>query len=229
MTRSVQIPTSLRRCLRRREWSAVLKALGLALLAVPGLLVVNALLSGFLWICLPARFHVGFGRLFAVCFVINVAFFGLIEWLTPRPEAGEEPTGDPGLNTAGGHLAISTADPPRGSEGPGVFLLTVLLLAGPNILRTACRRLFAIAGVRSADRERAAQVLRELEAVNHSVAVTHLLRPDEDPHVVQLCVSYLSAFGWLDASTDGERVWLRSTTRNILRDHPVNLSMRSSK
>lgn len=191
------------------------------LLALPGIAIDNILLSGVLWLLL-ARFHLTFGRVFMISFVPSCALFGWLAGFGQWPDAGGETWSDQGLNTAGGHLDLSTMIPARGSGGPGTLLLTALLLAGPKILRTACRRLLAMARARNADRERAEQILRQLQLLNHSTAPLHLLRPNEDPGALNRCVSYLIVFGWLDTSTDHTRIWLNSAALGILEGDHVN-------
>lgn len=212
---------NLQQWLRRRERSALLKASGMLLLALPGIAIDNILFSGLLWVLL-ARFHLNFGGVFVICFVPSCALFGWLAGFGQWPDAGGETWSDQVFTTAGGHLDLSTMNKPRGSAGPGTLLLTALLLAGPKMLRTACRRFLAMARVRNADRQRSEQILHQLQLLDHSTAALDLQRPNEDPQALDECVSYLIVFGWLDTSTDHTRVWLNSAALAILDGDHVN-------
>lgn len=126
--------TNLQQRLRRQERSALLKALGMLLLALPGIAIDNVLFSGLLWVFL-ARFHLTFGRVFMISFIPSCALLGWLAGFGQWPDSGNETWSDQGLTTAGGHLDLSTTIKLRGSIGPGTLLLTALLLAGPKILR----------------------------------------------------------------------------------------------
>lgn len=204
-------------CLRRRERSVLVKAVTLGLLALAVLGLDNVLLSGIVWIGLAPKHHFAWWRTFACCFPGTVVLLLCLERLTPRPDSVDEMAGGDGLMTGGGHLELwPSSYGIGGANGAGMPILTVLLLAGPHLLRTAVGRLTAIARARHADRAEAGGLLRRLEPIDHEVFLQDLLKSDGKAQSRQACIAYLLQYGWLDTSTDGTRVWLTAETRTLL-------------
>ena len=203
--------------LRRRERSVLVRAAILGLLALVVLGFDNVLLSGIVWIGFAPKYHYAWWRTFACFFPLTVVLLLCLDRLTPWPDSVDEMAGGDGLMTGGGHLELwPSSYGIGGANGAGTAILTVLLLAGPRLLRTAVGRLTAIVRAGHANRAEAGRLLRRLESIDHEVFLQDLLKSDGEAQSRHACVSYLLQYGWLDTSADGTRVWLTTETRTLL-------------
>ena len=219
MNGSAPLPVSLQECMLDRKRRMIRKNVLLVLLAMPGILLDAVLISGIVWLLGPFENGVPWHRVFFWCIPITLLLFW---WDDTQPESwtaddAKWAAGDP---TLPGGPSLNSQGVPRGGGGyRGEFctqLLTLLLLLGPRLLRGAAGKLWGIWKFRSANPERARQVLQQMAAVDYGVAVRSLLRPQEQLEVLLPTLSYLQFYGWIEVSEDTERVWFPADVRALM-------------
>jgi hypothetical protein len=103
----------------------------------------------------------------------------------------------------------------------GMFVLLVVSLLGPGLLVMAYRKLSSVARFRSVSRERAADMLGQMLAVNQGVDIFAILKPGEKLDDVMPTLEYLSHYDWIGISKECDRVWASTEGREKLKIKPA--------
>lgn len=194
------------------------KALLLAILALPGVLVDALLLSPFVFVMGPFQYHIPWRWVYVCSVPLATWLFWWIDSHTAESDLQGDATWATGLTTAGGHLALGvgmrgdmTSDSARDMP-----ILTGLLLMGPRLMRQAINRFRTGSKFGSRARKRAELALRQLMAVDHSSNVEALLEKQEQMKDLAPALGYLVFYDWIGVSKEAERVWLNGETRTII-------------
>jgi hypothetical protein len=204
--------------LSRREKLQIGRIFLLLLLSAPGTLFDAFFLSGIVWLIGPLQHHVPWRPVFYWCIPGAILIFWCIDRLTPESNSEIDPTSsDTNPTTAGGHYAMSPwtigADESNRHSMP---VFTEIVLMGPRILRNALQKIRGVWAVGFSNRNRAAQMVRDLLTSDHAVEVESFLKPPERLESIMSAVAYLLFYGWIDSSHDGRRIWLSETSRTYL-------------
>ncbi|MGA2499271.1 MAG: hypothetical protein ABSH20_16150 [Tepidisphaeraceae bacterium] len=199
--------------IRKNVWQIVL--------ALPGILFDVVFLSGIIWLLGPLECGVAWNRVFFSCIPGTLLLFWWDDTSTSESWTTDDARWVEGsITSGGGHLLINSGM----SRGPAqadfcTQLLTAVLLLGPRMLRGAIGKLRVARRFGEENCERAEQVLRQIAAVDHAVAVRSLVWPQEQL-VLLRTLAYLRFYGWIEASEDTERVWLPAEIRSLMEHVP---------
>jgi len=178
-------------------------------------LVNGAIIGTLVWIFGPGEHHVRWITVYLMCIPLTIALF---TWFDPLRRSG--PPYEDVLGDHGRWKAYERSFPdlrPRYSVSrfwsPEYPVLTQLLYLAPRQLRDTWKIFLARRHLRLVSRQRAARVLHDLLLIDHSASVEQLLHEGEQPETLMPVLAYLTLFGGLGMSSDGQRVWL--TTTNV--------------
>ncbi len=217
-----QLPGSLRECLLDRERRLIRKNVWHIVLSVPGILFDVAFVSGIVWLLGPLECGVAWHRVFLWCIPVTLLLFWWDDTQTPESWTADDARWAQGTLTSGGGYLLLNGGLSRGVlPGPAqpdfcTQLLTAVILLGPRMLRGAIAKLRATRRFGQASSERAEEVLRQMAAEDHSIAVRSLVRRGEKLLALLPTLAYLRFYGWIEASEDTERVWLPAEIRTLL-------------
>ena len=203
--------------MQRRERQSLAKTLLLAAIALPGLLLDALILSPIVMPFGPLQHHIRWLWVFLCCVPAGAMLFWWIDRHTSEPDALADAIWGAGLTSPGGSPLMTSHGMGFGNSKGDMPILTAVLLFGPRRLRQAMKRLRATLLFRRQTRERAAQVLRQMSAVDHSSAVHALLHASEQIQNLSPALAYLVFYDWIGTTQDTQHVWLSEETRSILR------------
>jgi hypothetical protein len=107
-----------------------------------------------------------------------------------------------------------------GDADVGMAFYVELCFWGPRQIFRARQGIRRVRLLRNIDRLRAAEVLADLCAGEHGVAVQNLPDADKDMGVLLGALAYLLTYEWIGVSKDGQKVWIDSDARRILLPSP---------
>lgn len=193
--------------LRKLESAHRVKSILLLVFGVPLCFVGPLLFTLFAWLSSLSRRHpwdFHFWPVFLLICVISLPILFLLAW---KLKGGVLDSSAESLDSMGRYAARRVAMPlvilEMSNIGPRMVLYGINLIRGRK-------------NTGSVNLERAAMALHTLATYGEGISPAKLLRPGEAPAQLEPLLGYLMFHDLADISKTGDRVWLRSETREKL-------------
>ena len=196
--------------LRARDRNEQSAGIAIAILGAITLPIGPALAALFTW-ALGAEIHNlnAYWKHFFICFPIMAG----LGFLLAKQGAGQAIDDAAGEMSDYGYFARRNL--------AGMFVLLVVTLLGPGLLVMAYRKLSSLARFRGVSRDRAADALGSMLAVNEGIDIFQILQPGEKLGRIMPTLEYLSHYDWIGISKECDRVWASTEGRERLKIKPM--------